>query len=428
MRSTRTMLSLVSLMAAGTMLVGCGSSSSTKTASTSSPVTLRIGLFGTFGFKESGLYSQFEKQHPNIKIVEDDAEQEANYWSALRTHLASGSGVDDIQGIEIGRIADAAGPMSSAFTDLRSLGASKDLANFSKVKEAPATTSSGAVVGLGTDIGPMGICYRTDLMKKANLPTDPAALATAWNSWQAYLQMGQKYKVAHSAWMDDAAGMYNAVVSQSPEQYYDSSHTMVLGTNPVVKNAWNLAVQANSEGLTAKLQQFQTGWNKGFASGAFATIACPAWMIGYIKTQAGQSGSGKWNVTSIPGAAGDWGGSYLGIPKASKHPKEAYQLVQFLTSAASQAKVFTTVGNYPSNLGAQQQIAGTTDSYFNNAPIGQLFGKAAQSMPTVMVGHNWDTLGNDVGNGLVAIETQHKDPNAEWQSVVKQATSDAAAQ
>ena len=427
MAPNRTMLGLVGLMAAGTMLVGCGSSSGTKTTS-SAPVTLRIGLFGTFGFKESGLYAQFKKEHPNIKVVEDDTEQEANYWSTLRTHLASGSGVDDIQGIEIGRISDVAGPMSSAFTDLKSLGATKDIANFSKVKEGPATTSSGAVMGLGTDIGPMGICYRTDLMKKAGLPTDPTALASAWNSWQAYLQMGQKYKVAHSAWMDDAAGLYNAVVSQSPIQYYDASHNLVIGSNTAVKNAWDLAVQANQQGLTAKLQQFQTGWNKGFAGGAFATIACPAWMIGFIKTQAGQSGSGKWNVTSIPGAAGDWGGSYLAVPKASKHPKEAFQLLEFLTSAASQAKVFQTVGNYPSNLAAQQQIANTTDTYFNNAPIGQLFGKAAQTMPVVTVGHNWDTLGNDVGNALVAIETQKKDPNTVWQSVVKQATSDAAAQ
>ena len=28
-------------------------------------------------------------------------------------------------------------------------------------------------------------------------------------------------------------------------------------------------------------------WNKGFSSGAFATVGAPSWMIGYIKGQAG---------------------------------------------------------------------------------------------------------------------------------------------
>jgi cellobiose transport system substrate-binding protein len=403
-------------------VAGCGSGSSHKAGG---PVTLRIGLFGAFGYKESGLYQQFEKEHPDIKVVEDDTEQEADYWSALRTHLASGSGVDDIQGIELGRVADVAGPMSGAFVDLRSLGASADLANFSKVKTTPATTSSGAVMAMGTDLGPMAMCYRTDLFAKAGLPASPT-----WSSWQDYLAMGQKYKgkVSGSSWMDDAAGLYNAVISQSAVQYYDSSHHFIGGTNPAVKQAWDLSVQAAQQGLSAKLAQFQTGWNKGFASGAFATIACPAWMLAYIKTQAGQATSGKWNVASIPGTAGDWGGSWLAIPRSSKHQKQAYELLRFLTSGASEAKVFQTVGNYPSNLQGQQQIANQTDAYFNNAPIGQIFSKVAASMPTVVLGHNWDTIQQDITNALVAIETQGKNPDSLWQSTVKQMTSDAAAQ
>ena len=33
---------------------------------------------------------------------------------------------------------------------------------------------NGSVIGLGTDVGSLGICYRTDLFKKAGLPTSPA--------------------------------------------------------------------------------------------------------------------------------------------------------------------------------------------------------------------------------------------------------------
>ena len=33
------------------------------------PQTITIGLFGTFGFKEAGLYDAYMKLHPNITII-----------------------------------------------------------------------------------------------------------------------------------------------------------------------------------------------------------------------------------------------------------------------------------------------------------------------------------------------------------------------
>lgn len=417
------------LAAVALIIAGCGSSGGG--ASSSGPITLRVGLFGNFGYKDAGLYKAYEKAHPNIKIVEDDVEFEQNYWSALRTHLASGSGLDDIQGIEVGRISDVSGPMASGFVDLRTLGAGRDAGHYSQFKKAPATGPQGQIYGLGTDIGPMGLCYRTDLFRKAGLPTNRATLARDWATWQDYLKMGLTYKgkVAHSAWTDTAGGVYNAVLSQSPDQYYSASHKLVIATNPAIKTAWDIAVRAAQQGLTAKLAQFQTAWNKGFASGSFATIACPSWMIAYIKSQAGPAGNGKWDVTSTPGGgAGNWGGSYLAIPKATKHQKEAFALLEYLTSASSEVKLFRTGGIFPSNLIAQRQISGVTDAYFSNAPIGELYSKAAAAQPKVTLGHNQGTLGNDVTNGLTAVETQHKTPASQWQAVVKQVTSDASAQ
>ena len=95
-------------------------------------------------------------------------------------------------------------------------------------------------------------------------------------------------------------------------------------------------MQVAAGGLSAKLSQFSTAWNVAFTTGSFATIACPSWMVGYIKSEAGAM-TGYWNIASIPGGGGDWGGSYLGIPKASKHQKEAYDLISWLTAAEQQA-------------------------------------------------------------------------------------------
>ena len=86
---------------------------------TSAKTTLTVGLFGTFGYKENGLYSQYQKLCPNITIKEDDVEQSADYWTKLKTRLASGSGLDDVQGIEIGFVADVVQNHAAAVRQLQ---------------------------------------------------------------------------------------------------------------------------------------------------------------------------------------------------------------------------------------------------------------------------------------------------------------------
>ena len=60
-------IALVSAIAAAVLLVsGCSSSSSSSSAS--GKTTLKVRLFGTFGYKEAGLFDEYQKLHPNIKI------------------------------------------------------------------------------------------------------------------------------------------------------------------------------------------------------------------------------------------------------------------------------------------------------------------------------------------------------------------------
>ena len=161
-------------------LAGCSSS---KNASASddpnAKVTLTVGLFGTFGFKEAGLYDEYKKLHPNITIKEDDVEQSADYWTRLKTRLASGSGLDDVQGIEIGFVADVVQNHANQFVDFAALPEGNSLkSSFYHWKWQQASTSDGKTLGLGTDAGPEAICYRPDLLQAAGLPSDRAALTT----------------------------------------------------------------------------------------------------------------------------------------------------------------------------------------------------------------------------------------------------------
>jgi cellobiose transport system substrate-binding protein len=422
MRSApRRVSTFVGVLAAVALLAtACSSGKSTKSASSSNePVTLQVNLFGTFGYKEAGLFDEYQRLHPNVKISFNSVEQEQNYYQALQTHLAANSGLGDIQGIEVGRIAEIVRSRADKFVNFNDYGGAALKDNFFPWKWQEATTSDGRTIGLGTDVGPMAMAYRTDLFKQAGLPTNREEVAKLWPTWPDYVKTGQTYMAkapANSAFMDSASGMFNAMVGAAPNQYYDQSGKTIYDTNPLVKDAWNLSMQAIQQKETAKLKQFDTAWNQAFSTGAFATIAAPSWMIGYIQGQAGAKGAGKWDVTKAPGGTGNWGGSYLAVPKASKHIPEAVELAKWLTAPEQQVKLFLKQGSFPSSTKAiaDPQVANAKNKYFNDAPIGQIFGDSAKNLPVAVLGPKDGVIKDTFSTAIQRVEQQGMSPDKSY--------------
>ena len=428
-RRTRTGAVVAALTAGALALTACGDGEGTDSAaadaSTDGKTTLTVSLFGTFGYEESGLFDQYMEENPDIVIQYESTQGEDKYWPALQTKLNSGSGTADVQGIEVARISEVTANQADLWTDLRDTAAGERVADYVEWKADAATTADGKVLGLGTDIGPMALCYRTDLFEEAGLPTEPDEVAARLGSWEDFLTLGEEFKAGApdgTAFHDSAGGLYNAIVSTEEQIYHDESGELVLETNEAVRDAFDLAAQAGQNGLTAKLEQFvDPSWDAGFGSGTFASIACPSWMIGYIKGKAGDAGSGQWNITTLPGGqGGNWGGAYLAIPAASEHKEEAAELIAWLTDAEQQAAVFENVGNFPSNTGGIELVGDTTDEYFNNAPIGEVFTTSAQNAPTQMLGPSDGIAKNAMVQALLSVEVNGVDPADAWEAGVSQ--------
>jgi cellobiose transport system substrate-binding protein len=200
----------------------------------------------------------------------------------------------------------------------------------------------------------------------------------------------------------------------------------VLSSNPYVKKAWDETNKITTAGLSAGLQSFADDWTAGFKNSKFATVACPAWMLGTIKGDAGDALSGKWDVTTAPGGAGNWGGSFLAVPAQSKHQAEAADLAKFLTSPDSQLAVFKQVNNLPSSptVYAQTDFQNFTNAYFNNAPVGKIFGQGAQALKPVYLGANNAPVRTAVENALRSVEQGKRTPDQAWQDAL---TNGAAA-
>lgn len=441
----RTTASLLALVTAGALsLAGCGSSSSDTNAAgtadagpcgTKDNITLTVGLFGTFGFKEAGLWDAYKKVCPNITIKEDDVEQSADYWTRLKTRLASGSGLDDVQGIEIGFVADVVANHANQFVNWNKVpNAAADKAEFYPWKWNMASSSDGTqTVGLGTDTGPESICYRSDLFKQAGLPTDAATLSKDFSTWDGLINLGKQYeasstKPAGSHFLDSVNSIFSAAVYQGTEAYDTTDGTPDVANSDGVKNAWKYATQAAADKISAGLSQWGPDWNKAFSNGSFAAIACPTWMMGYIQSQAGDAGSGQWNVAPVmPGGYSNWGGSWLGVPTASKHQAAAVALVEWLSSKENQVKMWTDGGHWPSNkdAAADPAVSGATSAYFSNAPVGQIYGQIASQMKIPPIGLYDTQIQNAISTQLTNVETKGTAPASAWKAAldaIKQVT------
>ena len=258
-------------------LAGCGSDSSSESAAspadsgpcgTTDDTTLTVGLFGTFGFKEAGLWDAYKKVCPNITIKEDVDEQSADNWTRLKTRLATGSGLADVQAIEIGFVSDVVQNHADQFVNWNDVpNAATDKAEFYPWKWAQASSSDGSTtVGLGTDIGPEAICYRRDLLKQAGLPSDPETLAHEWGTWDDFINFGKQYeasstKPSGSHFVDSAASIFSTAVYQGDEAYATPEGDTDLDNSDGVQNAWKYATTAAQDGITAGLEQFSDPWN-----------------------------------------------------------------------------------------------------------------------------------------------------------------------
>jgi cellobiose transport system substrate-binding protein len=426
------------LTAGALLLAGCGSSSSADDkdqgagsgpCGTKDATTLTVGLFGSFGFKEAGLWDAYKKVCPNITIKEDVVEQSADYWTRLKTRLASGSGLADVQAIEVGFVADVVQNHADQFVNWNKVpNAAADKAEFFPWKWQLATTSDGATtVGLGTDIGPEAICYRRDLYQKAGLPSDPKDVAAKMGTWDDFIALGKQYensptKQSGSNFVDSAASVFSTAVYQGQHAYDDDNGDPIVDSSDGVASAWKYASEAADAKITAGLEQFSPTWNKAFSNGAFATIACPTWMMGYIQGQAGDAYAGKWDIAPVlPGGATNWGGSYLGVPVKAAHKAAAIALVEWLSAKDQQVTMWKNGGHFPSNsqAAADPAVAGATSAYFSNAPVGKIFGDIAAQMKVPPIGLYDTQIQQALTTQLTNVENKGTSPDKAFADALK---------
>lgn len=288
-------------------LAGCSSSSDSSGDSDSdsgsgeggaSGITLTVATFNEFGYE--GLVEEYMELNPGITVELRKAATSNEARDNLNTRLAAGSGLADVEGIEVDWLPELM-QYSDMFVDL----SDPDLdGRWLDWKVEQATTPDGMLMGYGTDIGPEAVCYRSDLFAAAGLPTDREEVADyLGESWDDYFAAGQEFAASSDvAWFDSAGAIYQGMINQVTAAYEETDGTPIpLADNTEAREIYDAVLTASvDQGLSAGMAQWSEDWTNAFQTDGFATMLCPAWMLGVIEGNA--SGVEGWDIANtFPG-------------------------------------------------------------------------------------------------------------------------------
>jgi cellobiose transport system substrate-binding protein len=371
------------------------------------------------GIDQKASVEDFQKQNPGVQVKLTEVGSSVETAQALTTALAGGKVPDLvlIQGDDLPKFVQ----QPQNFQDLRQLGADKIKGDYLDWIISQSTAKGGEIIGIPTDVGGMAVAYRKDLFKEAGLPTDREEVSKLWPTWDAFIETGKKYTAAtKKAFVDNAAtSVFHQAVNQGPQKYYDPSGNVVYATSPQVKTAFDLAIKTVQAGITAKQSSFSEGWSAGMGKGDFAVISAPSWMLGGIRSNAPDT-KGQWDVATIPGGAGNWGGSYLAIPKGAKNPKAAWDYITKTQSPQGQLDHFVDSGSLPTTPSVYKdpKLTGKKDAFFSDAPIGTIYTDSLLGLKPFLIGPDSSAIGQEFVNAITNVEQGKGDAAAAWQAAL----------
>ncbi len=412
-RPTRTRLAFSVLAVLGlATTAACGGSEGSADAD--GTITLSVATFNEFGYEE--LIKEYEQLNPGIKVEQKKAGTAPEHQDNLYTKLAAGSGLSDVEAVEVDWLA-ALVEQSDSFVDL----SDPELeGRWLDWKTEAATTPDGKLIGYGTDIGPEGICYRADLFEKAGLPSDREKVAELFGTWDEYFATGREFvkEMPETAWYDSSGGIAQAMVQQIEYSFEDAENNVIAADNAEVKDVFDTVTSLSQEGLSTGLTQWSEDWTKAFQNDGFATMACPGWMLGVIEGNA--AGVEGWDIANaFPGGGGNWGGSYLTVPTQSEHPEEAKKLAAWLTAPEQQIKAFQAKGTFPSQVEALEDpvLTGATNAFFNDAPTGEILADRAEAVEFIQhKGPKYADVNTAFQQAIQRVDEGKESPSEAWSS------------
>lgn len=351
------------------------------------------------------------KKHPDVDIKVVSREFNDHHPALIRA-LASGTGLPDVMALEVGNI--------SRFVET---GGVEDLApppydaarfrsKFIPYALAQATTDTGVIGALPTNVGPGTLFYRKDIIDRAGVTE-----ADLTRSWDSYIEAGTKIRQkTGAALVGNASDIKEVMIRiglQSGEGiYFDKSHKVLID-GPRFVRALTMSKLVRERKLDADLVKWDAVWAEALKRGKFATMLTGAWFGGQMADRWATETRGLWRAAPLPGGAlAPFGGSFYAIPKKSAQKDLAWEFVQYMTlDKEQQLRAFKNYDAFPALLAAQDDpFYAQPVAFLGDQKARLLWRDIANRIPAIAVDRDDQLAADTVVAALNEVLNQDKDP------------------
>lgn len=313
---------------------------------------LAFGVLATFGDDDATLtfwgwpytisviqanMDAFREAYPNIEVTLVEMTVGDLYQNLLLAHQA-GQGAPDVVILETKNIAQ--------YVDVGALTDITDhvvpfVADFDPSKWPPMARD-GRYFGIPVDSGPVAMFYRPDLFEQANLPTDPADVAAALQTWDDYYDAAAAIKDATGAYMLAYADfnyderILETLLQQRGIGYVDFEDNITINSPEAVATLEYVG-KLVADGYAQNAPAWFDEWYAGIAEGEVATIVSAVWLGGFLRSWIAPDLEGLWRVAELPawevGGArtSNSGGSNYAICEQSTQKAAAWTFIEFMS-------------------------------------------------------------------------------------------------
>ncbi|VAT60464.1 sugar ABC transporter periplasmic sugar-binding protein [Klebsiella variicola] len=285
--------------------------------------------------------SDFEKQHPDVKVNLEFVPYEALHDKIVAARGAGGNGYDVV-------LFDAIWPAEFSRYDLLQ-DVSSRIAADEREKIFPGAMNTvvyqGKTLGMPWILDTKYLYYNKAMLDKAGIKTPPASWQQVMDDAKVLKDKGiVKYPLVWS-WSQAEALVcdYTTLVSGFGGSFYQNGKLDF--STPASLKAVTLMKTSLDQGLSnpASREYLEEDVRKAFSNGDGAFALNWTYMYNMANDPKQSKVAGDVGIVPAPGDTPDKPGAVngsmgLGIAKASQHPEEAWQYIHYLTSQPVQDK------------------------------------------------------------------------------------------
>ena len=332
----------------------------------------------------------FTAKYPAIKVNVTNAGQGGPQYTKLEAALQAGTGIPDVAQIEFQYIPTFR--MLKALRDIKPYVG--DLAGLYPDWVISQVSGEGGVWGIPQDTGPMGMLYRDDLLKTANIPV-PATYDEFAKAVTAYHAANPTKSLVNMPSNDPGAWLGLFWQAGAKPFTYDGLQTVSINlTSDPIKKVIDLWQPLVASGAANVDPDWTDQWYAGLNDGTYASMLTAAWAPMFLQGIATDT-SGKWRAAPLPQwdaakpASGNWGGSTDAVMAASINPIAAAELARFINQDPTCAD---TLAKQQSLFPALNSVlkdptwANDKPAFYGGQTVNQVFAQISQ---TVNVDFQW---------------------------------------